>query len=1017
MCFVPEVSAITLTSENSGNLSFWLEFNTAGTFFIYWGKGKLVTQTASTSLNGYYTDTYTAGDTVKVYGSGIKGIGAVDINLTSLDVSACSTLTQLDCKRNKLTELDVSKNTALTTLWCNNNRLTSLDMSKNVALTGLFCNSDSLTTLDVSKNARLVNLICEYNQLSALDISNNTALSVLFCFSNKLTMLDLSQNRALTNLHCAQNRITALDLTKNTLLKELACEVNQLTTLDVSKNDVLTSISCNSNKFSFATLPQKITRYTTYYYAPQAKLITSVTNGVVDLSSQFTAKDVSNATQTTVYKWYTRTFATLTPGIDYMEAGGVFTFLKNPSDSVFCIMTNAAFPDFNSNALRTVNLKVIVCTNPTSGGTIAANQSGCSPFDPAEITSSTLPAGHNGTLEYKWQSSTTSSATGFTDITGTNAANYNPGSLTQTTWYKRLARAECMTDWSGAVESNAVIMDVNRNRLYVTETGNGAMDGSDWDNAFPGTQLQTAIHTAPAEVWVASGTYLPTIEVGHIGNRYKTFCMKDSIAIYGGFVGDETSLVERTEFGVGGANESILSGDLNGDDVVAGEGETLTITNNSENCYHVFYHAGNPLSNALLDGFTIKGGNANSSISPFDCGGGMYNDGSSPMINKVTFMANNAQRGGGMYNSLSRPLIINSLFILNYAPTGGGMFSGNSIITITNSTFTSNKSGLGGGMYDDLSSLTLNNCIIWGNTADNYGNQIYKRGGATTLNYSCLENGSGDVSFKEGASDRVHFVTDENCINIDPEFADVPNGDFRVQASSPCVNTGNNEYAQAPNTNVSEDIRGEVRIQNTTIDMGAYEWTSGIDPGSVPNDLTIHQSLSETDTECFGAYNTIVVAGGGTSVNFVSGSTATLIAGQSIRFLPGFHAETGSNVHAWITETASFCNVAGTSSIVSQPDVKSVDLDKIKEVQEIKDEMQLKVYPNPSNGQFRVAISGVTEEHSEIQVYNLHGKVVYSGSMGNQATSEISIDDAVKGLYILKVTTGGNCFSTKIIIQ
>jgi hypothetical protein len=103
---------------------------------------------------------------------------------------------------------------------------------------------------------------------------------------------------------------------------------------------------------------------------------------------------------------------------------------------------------------------ILIAINPSSGGTIAADQAGCYPFSPNEITSSVLPSGHVGTLEYKWQSSTTSSSTGFSDIAASNAATYDPGSLIVDTWYKRLARVNCMSDWTDAAESNVVKMTV-----------------------------------------------------------------------------------------------------------------------------------------------------------------------------------------------------------------------------------------------------------------------------------------------------------------------------------------------------------------------------------------------------------------------------------------------------------------------------------------------------------------------------------------------------------------------------
>ena len=101
-----------------------------------------------------------------------------------------------------------------------------------------------------------------------------------------------------------------------------------------------------------------------------------------------------------------------------------------------------------------------VCTNPTGGGTIATAQSGNNPFNPTAFTSSAAASGQAGTLEYKWQSSTTSNSAGFADIATSNAATYDAGALTQTTWFKRLARVTCSADWTSAVASNVLEVTV-----------------------------------------------------------------------------------------------------------------------------------------------------------------------------------------------------------------------------------------------------------------------------------------------------------------------------------------------------------------------------------------------------------------------------------------------------------------------------------------------------------------------------------------------------------------------------
>ena len=102
------------------------------------------------------------------------------------------------------------------------------------------------------------------------------------------------------------------------------------------------------------------------------------------------------------------------------------------------------------------------CANPSSGGTISAAQTICSGFAPAAFTSSVAASGHTGTLEYKWQVSTTSASAGFIDLASGNSATFAPGTLSVNSWYKRLARVDCMADWTGSAESNAVMVTVNQ---------------------------------------------------------------------------------------------------------------------------------------------------------------------------------------------------------------------------------------------------------------------------------------------------------------------------------------------------------------------------------------------------------------------------------------------------------------------------------------------------------------------------------------------------------------------------
>lgn len=51
----------------------------------------------------------------------------------------------------------------LKSLVCQGNQLSSLDISKNTALTNLNCTGNQLSSLDISKNIKLETLSCDNN--------------------------------------------------------------------------------------------------------------------------------------------------------------------------------------------------------------------------------------------------------------------------------------------------------------------------------------------------------------------------------------------------------------------------------------------------------------------------------------------------------------------------------------------------------------------------------------------------------------------------------------------------------------------------------------------------------------------------------------------------------------------------------------------------------------------------------------------------------------------------------------
>ncbi len=168
-------------------------FNAGDTLLVDWGDGTIVDEIAHEyfehghiELKYQYNFSTSESHTIKIFGD-IMQLGCNNNQLTSLDVSGCTTLEELYCRSNQLTSLDVSGCTALKYLGCNNNQLTSLNVSGCTILERLSCGNNQLTSLNVSGCTALEYLWCCDNQLTSLNVSGCTTLETLWCYNNQLT--------------------------------------------------------------------------------------------------------------------------------------------------------------------------------------------------------------------------------------------------------------------------------------------------------------------------------------------------------------------------------------------------------------------------------------------------------------------------------------------------------------------------------------------------------------------------------------------------------------------------------------------------------------------------------------------------------------------------------------------------------------------------------------------------------------------------------------------------------------
>jgi hypothetical protein len=368
-------------------------------------------------------------------------------------------------------------------------------------------------------------------------------------------------------------------------------------------------------------------------------------------------------------------------------------------------------------------------------------------------------------------------------------------------------------------------------RRYVDWRSTGG-NGQSWSTAY--TNPQTALAEATAnpgsvsEIWVATGVYKPP---GNVGDRTRAFTLVDGVSMFGGFAGNETALARR-DFRT---NRTVLSGDLTGNDEGAA---TVTNPTLADNSYHVVF--AHNASGAVLDGFTITGGNADSGTAD-QYGGGFQMNGGIVRIANCKFHGNAANYGAAAASHTevtppSAALVIRLCeFRGNTAGIDGGAYwAMNTVSTIEGCLIADNQAGrLGGAVFNWFNAqTTLANCTL-ANDTDPAGLGIWNLGDsqAKTLMLNSILWASG--SAYSGTEARYSIVptgtSGTNNLWADPQFVQ-PLGDYRLLSTSPAIDAGNtNDMPTAT------DLDGNIRPVDATavadtglgtppVDIGAYEY-------------------------------------------------------------------------------------------------------------------------------------------------------------------------------------------------
>jgi hypothetical protein len=394
--------------------------------------------------------------------------------------------------------------------------------------------------------------------------------------------------------------------------------------------------------------------------------------------------------------------------------------------------------------------------------------------------------------------------------------------------------------------------------VYVDADAFGTPDGTSWSTAFRTLQDGLAAASAGDEVRVAQGRYQPDQGAGRTpGDREASFALVSGVIVKGGHAGYGQPQPDSRDFE---RYASVLSGDLKGNDLGASVGR-------ADNSFHVVTASGIAPS-ATLDGFTIVAGQADGHHFQ-RYGGGVFLQTGSPVIVNCQIRDNTAAIGGGLACLGAAPAIANCRISGNRALVfGGGLHNEESVTELTNCLLTGNSSDTanltGGSALCNLGgTLAATNCTIADNGAA-VGRAIISfvwdpsYPGTITIHNSILHNGGNEIWSN---SPWMVTVSSSNVqgghagpgnLNADPRFisrgtvsieGQWVEGDYRLDASSPCLNKGNASLLPMDlldldgdsdtNELLPVDLDGADRIRGTAVDQGAYERQDTLGPPAI----------------------------------------------------------------------------------------------------------------------------------------------------------------------------------------
>jgi hypothetical protein len=285
--------------------------------------------------------------------------------------------------------------------------------------------------------------------------------------------------------------------------------------------------------------------------------------------------------------------------------------------------------------------------------------------------------------------------------------------------------------------------------------------------------LQAAIDTAAfyngGEIWVAGGTYLPSVchnpfidgTIPPFEERCRSFIPANGVTVIGGFSGTESTLEERPSDLFEEGNATILSGDIGVEN------------DNSDNSYHVAFFPLGTDNTAVLKDLIITHGNSttsNTDYLPYSRRGGGLHIHEGGMLENCHIRQNTAEVDGGGAYLFKGGLIKGCQIYNNTANNNGGGVMLNLGGEVQYSVIYNNHAGQetptlqgkGGGIFIESSTDlvgSIHHSIIVGNSS------INKAGGVGLLNGGISANNLITNNFSGGNGGGIHIQGNGLVVN------------------------------------------------------------------------------------------------------------------------------------------------------------------------------------------------------------------------------------------------------------